>query len=62
MAEDKKTTSFGQDNPFCLDCGRKMMARRDDDGEWRYVHYSASECVNSGKRFKVATVELEELK
>jgi hypothetical protein len=63
MAEAKagKATAFGQ-RMFCLECGRELLEKYDEaDGPWYYQHHFLGGCPNAGKRFKVKTVELEEL-
>ena len=63
MDEDKagKTTAY---IPFvrCLECGVEMYARNEGSGFYYEHTEDAPYCPNAGKRFKVATVELEELK
>ena len=46
----------------CGLCGRRMSAvKGEHEVEWHYAHPNNLGCPNAGKKFKVATVELEEL-
>ena len=49
----------------CDECGRAMLAEpknaRIQGSGYFYNHVSDDGCPNAGKKFKVATVELEEL-
>ena len=60
MAEDKagKATAFIEQFR-CVKCGLRLDYHLADGGS--YSHISNVDCPNAGKRFKVKTVELEEL-
>jgi len=62
-AEAGKATATGLHHEIqCSECGAEMWVKRLDDGiGWFYQHSSLVDCPNAGKRFKVKTVELEEL-
>jgi hypothetical protein len=62
MAEDKagKATAHNREMT-CSDCGRGIYVKYDKEIGWYYEHPANDYCPASRKRFKVKTVELEEL-
>ena len=63
MSEDKAGKATGYiPQIICMNCGMSLWAvdREDGDGV-HYEHPLGVGCSNNGKKFKVATVELEEL-
>jgi uncharacterized protein with PIN domain len=68
MDEDKAGTATAYISCVrCLECGVEMYAKKKNARiEGSGVYYEHTEdilyCPNAGKRFKVATVELEELR
>jgi hypothetical protein len=66
MAEDKAGKATAYPRSICCEgCGVEMWATSKNariEGTGRYYpHPTDISCPNAGKRFKVATVELEEL-